>query len=136
MFHALAPPTAEEVAEVARDTAERVRRLLDENDEDGPAGEPSGWHVCCAASAQGISLFGERAGQAPLRLVDPSQARPDEASPKRTGASATSSSTPWTPLASRSDRFKRAQKAIACKRTPRAETLASLPLPTFPTGLP
>jgi hypothetical protein len=77
-FHALAAPSAEEVADVARRTAARVRRLLqrraDEQDDD----EPSGWTVCCAASAQGLSLFGPRAGQPPLRLVDPSQARPDE----------------------------------------------------------
>lgn len=79
VFHPLPAPSADEVAEVARRTAERVRRLLDEADEDEPAGEPSGWHVCCAASAQGLSLFGERAGQPPVRLVDPSQARPDEA---------------------------------------------------------
>ena len=79
VFHALAPPTAEEVAEVARRTAERVLRLLDKDDEEASAEEPSGWHICCGASAQGISLFGERAGQPPLRVVDPSQARPDEA---------------------------------------------------------
>jgi len=41
--------------------------------------DPSAWPVCCAASARGLSLFGERAGQPPLRLVDPSQAPPRRA---------------------------------------------------------
>src|SRR5690606_29291049 len=46
--------------------------------EEQDGAEPSGWAICCSASAQGVSLFGPRAGQPPLRLVDPSQARPDE----------------------------------------------------------
>lgn len=77
-FHPLPPPSAEEVADVARRTAARVRRLLERRADDQDRDEPTGWTVCCAASTQGLSLFGPRAGQTPLRLVDPSQARPDE----------------------------------------------------------
>jgi len=77
-FHPLPAPSAEEVANVARRTAARVRRLLSERIEEQDGAEPSGWAICCSASAQGVSLFGPRAGQPPLRLVDPSQARPDE----------------------------------------------------------
>ena len=80
-FHPLPPPSAEEVADVARRTAVRLHTVLLEQRaeaEEQELAEPSGWTVCCAASAQGLSLFGSRAGQPPLRLVDPSQARPDE----------------------------------------------------------
>ena len=77
-FESLPAPTAAEVADVARRTAERVRRQLEAQQEKDKGHEPTGWQVCCAASARGLSLFGERAGQPPLRLVDPSQARPEE----------------------------------------------------------
>jgi len=78
VFHPLPAPSAEQVADVARRTAARVRTLLERRAEQQDRTEPTGWTVCCAASAQGLSLFGLRAGQPPLRLVDPSQARPDE----------------------------------------------------------
>jgi hypothetical protein len=77
-FQELPAPTAAEVADVARRTAERVRRLLEACEGEDHEDEPTAWKVCCAASARGLSLFGARAGQPPLRLVDPSQARPDE----------------------------------------------------------
>jgi len=82
-FHPLPAPSAEEVSDVARRTAARVRKLLEERIEERDGAEqdeaePSGWAVCCRASAQGLSLFGPRAGLPPLRLVDPSRARPDE----------------------------------------------------------
>jgi hypothetical protein len=77
-FHPLAAPSAAEVAEVARRTAERVRRLLEQRAEAQDLDEPTGWTICCAASAKGLSLFGPRAGQPPLRLLDPRRARPDE----------------------------------------------------------
>src|SRR5690606_18284967 len=76
-FHPLPAPSAQEVAQAARRTAERVRRLLSERTVEHDGAEPSGWAICCSASAQGVSLFGPRAGQPPLRLIDPSQARPD-----------------------------------------------------------
>jgi hypothetical protein len=77
-FHPLPPPSAAEVAEVAQATARRAVRLLELRADERDTAEPTGWTVCCAASAQGLSLFGPRAGQPPLRLLDPSRARPDE----------------------------------------------------------
>ena len=77
-FQAMTAPSAEEVADVARRTAERVRKLLEQRADEQDEDEATGWTVCCTASAQGLSLFGPRAGQPPLRLVDPSRARPDE----------------------------------------------------------
>jgi hypothetical protein len=47
--------------------------LADDGDREALA--PS---ACVAAAAAGTELFGERAGLPALRLVDPSQARPDE----------------------------------------------------------
>ena len=77
-FHPLPPPTAAEVAEVAGRTAERVRRSLEQRgrelgdsfDDEHPA-----LASCYAAAAQGLSLFAVRAGQPPLRLVEPDLAR-------------------------------------------------------------
>jgi len=70
-FHELPTPTAAEVTDVARRTADGVRRLLEAREGEGHEDEPTDWQVCCAASARGLSLFGDRAGQPPLRLVDP-----------------------------------------------------------------
>ena len=93
-FEPLPAPTADEVASVARRTAKRVRRILEER-ERYHDDEPTGWMVCCAASARGLSLFGDRAGEPPLRLVDPSQARPDEPIAKaKTGFTRAASSPP------------------------------------------
>src|SRR5690606_5895215 len=46
--------------------------------QDGTAEEATALTACYAAAAAGTDLFGERAGSPALRLVDPSQARPDE----------------------------------------------------------
>lgn len=82
IFEPLPEPTADEVAEVARRTAERVRRLLERRGrEPGHAfdeHEHPALGSCYAAAAQGLSLFGDRAGQPPLRLVDPDRTRDGE----------------------------------------------------------
>jgi hypothetical protein len=57
VFHALPPPTAAEVAGVARRTAERARRMLEAREGEGHEDEPTAWTVCCAASARGLSLL-------------------------------------------------------------------------------
>ena len=86
LFHALAEPTAEEVAEVAKRTALRVQKILarqgrtldgtgerDAHDEQ-PA-EQLALSACYGAAASGLGLDGDRAGQPFLRIVEPSLAR-------------------------------------------------------------
>lgn len=63
-FHPLPAPSAKQVADVARRTAARVRQLLEQRAVDQAEAEPTGWTVGCAASAQGLSLFGPRAAEA------------------------------------------------------------------------
>jgi len=76
---------------VARRTAARLVKVLRQHGReldpelgvidvaiDTEGDEPSVLSTCYAAAAAGTDLFGERAGSAALRLVDPSQARPDE----------------------------------------------------------
>ena len=81
---AIAPaPSAAEVAEVARRTAERVRRCLERRGRVPGQGfdddrEHTALDSCYSAAARGLALFGERAGQPPLRLVDPGLARDTE----------------------------------------------------------
>jgi hypothetical protein len=89
-FHELPEPTAEDVAEVARRTAERLVQVLKKHgrEVDPELGEvdvcaednteASALTACYAAAAAGTDLFGERAGSPALRLVDPSLARPQE----------------------------------------------------------
>lgn len=91
-FRALPAPSAAEVADVARRTAERVRTILvrhgrsldglfegaaddapDRLSEDEPA-----LAACYGAAAQGVGLFGERAGEPTLRLVRPELGRDGE----------------------------------------------------------
>ena len=82
-FHALAPPTTDEVTEVAVRTAKRVQkvlarhgRLLDDATVDtGPKGEQLALAALVGAAASGLGLTGERAGKPLLRVVDPAKAR-------------------------------------------------------------
>jgi len=55
--HPLPAPSAEQVADVARRTAQRVGQLLEKRAEVQDGAEPSGPTVCCAACAQGLSPF-------------------------------------------------------------------------------
>ena len=83
VFHALAPPTTDEVTEVAVRTAKRVQkvlarhgRLLDDATVDtGPKGEQLALAALVGAAASGLGLTGERAGKPLLRVVDPAKAR-------------------------------------------------------------
>jgi hypothetical protein len=89
VFHELPPPTRDDVERVAARTADRVEkalskrgRSLDGRADDGEAEDPlAGEHPalasCYAASAQGVALSAERAGQPLLRLVASSS--PDRA---------------------------------------------------------
>ena len=91
VFYPLPQPSAEQVADVARRTAERTKKILQNRgyeldpelaevdvlaDDDNTKLTALG--VCYGAAAQGLDLHGQRAGKPSLRLVDPSQARPDE----------------------------------------------------------
>jgi hypothetical protein len=91
VFHELPEPSAAEVLEVAERTAKRLVQVLERHgrqvdsefgeldvSQDGTAEEATALTACYAAAAAGTDLFGERAGSPALRLVDPSQARPDE----------------------------------------------------------
>ncbi len=89
VWHELSPPTRDDVARVAARTADRVERALDKRGrsldgraDDGDAEDPlAGEHPalasCYAASAQGLALDGERAGQPLLRLVSSTSRAPD-----------------------------------------------------------
>jgi hypothetical protein len=85
-FHALDPPSRDEVEDVAARTALRVAKLFAgqgrslEAPADGDpliADEPV-LASCIGAAAGGLGLTGERAGRPLLRLVDPRLSRPDE----------------------------------------------------------
>jgi hypothetical protein len=87
VFHALPAPTEDEVAEVARRTAERVQKILvrhgrsldpDDDAGDDPLAEQPALAGLAAAAARGVDLLGERAGRPTLRLLDPDRARPGE----------------------------------------------------------
>lgn len=83
VFHALPTPSSEEVAELARRTAQRLGRAFEAQgrpspwqcaDDSEPDPEPvsleqPGLFACYEAAARGISVSGERAGQPALRLV-------------------------------------------------------------------
>jgi hypothetical protein len=83
VFHALEAPTAGDVTEVARRTAERTKKILEKHgrtlepggdaggDDDTLVADQPVLAACYAAAAQGLSLTGEREGQPVLRLVDP-----------------------------------------------------------------
>ena len=91
-FRALPAPSAAEVSDVARRTAERTRTILvrhgrsleglfedasdDESDTLGE--EQPALAACYGAAAQGVGLFGDRAGQPTLRLVRPELERAGE----------------------------------------------------------
>jgi hypothetical protein len=91
VFEVLDTPSHREVLAVARRTAERIDRLLQESgrslepqgDEPPPKlllDEP-GLASCYAAAAQGLGVSGERAGKHALRLVLGDQRPPDSAEP-------------------------------------------------------
>jgi hypothetical protein len=87
VFHALSAPTEDDVALVARRTAQRVEKLLlrrgrsldpqSDAGEDPLATEPA-LAATAAAAARGVDLLGERAGRPTLRLLDPQLARTGE----------------------------------------------------------
>ena len=69
-FHALAPPTTEEVHAVAKRMHARLERLCAKHGVRGDADEQaSALAVCMDAAAQDVSLFGERAGERTKKLV-------------------------------------------------------------------
>ena len=69
-FHALAPPTTEEVHAVAKRMHARLERLCAKHGVSGDADEQaSALAVCMDAAAQDVSLFGERAGERTKKLV-------------------------------------------------------------------
>jgi hypothetical protein len=87
----LPQPSAEQVADVARRSAERIRKILQSHGHKldpelgevdvlaaGDDTEPTALSACYGAAAQGLDLLGQRAGKPSLRLVDPTKARPDE----------------------------------------------------------
>jgi hypothetical protein len=88
VFHALPEPNADEVAQVARRTAERIVKLLvklgrsldPEMDElpDALELEHPALAGCYGAAARGIDLLGARAGQPTLRVVEPLAGRLQE----------------------------------------------------------
>jgi hypothetical protein len=87
VFHALPAPTEEEVAEVARRTAERVEKVLLRHGRsldpqldsgDDPLETEPALSSCAGAAARGVDLVGERAGRPTLRLLDPDRARVGE----------------------------------------------------------
>jgi hypothetical protein len=83
VFHPLTTPSAEEVAQIARRTAERLGRVFEAQGRPSPwqaveASEPDpeplsveqpGLFACYEAAARSLSVSGERAGQPVLRLV-------------------------------------------------------------------
>jgi hypothetical protein len=95
-FLALPTPTHADISGVASRTAARVEKILraqgrslDPGLDDGaPPGlchDEPGLAACYAASAQGISVSGERSGKPPLRLIVPLDP-PDPARPRAAGA--------------------------------------------------
>jgi len=92
VFHALPEPSAAEVAEVALRTARRVGKVLkrhgrsleglfegaDESEADTLSEEQLALASCYGAAAKGLGLFGPRAGQPTLRLVQPELGRQGE----------------------------------------------------------
>jgi Putative transposase len=82
-FHALPTPSSEQVADIARRTAQRLARAFEaqgrpspwqptetsEPDPEPVSLEQPGLFACYQAAAQGLSVSGERAGQPALRLV-------------------------------------------------------------------
>ena len=88
VFQALSAPTEQELAEVAKRTALRVKKVLarhgrsldgtSEREDAEPSGEQLSLSALCAAAASGQGLFGERAGKPLLRVVDPKRARSSE----------------------------------------------------------
>lgn len=88
VFHPLSAPTEGELAEVAKRTALRVKKVLarhgrsldgtSEREGAEPSGEQMSLSALCAAAASGQGLFGERAGKPLLRVVDPKRARAGE----------------------------------------------------------
>ncbi len=85
VFHPLAAPTEEELADVAKRTALRVQKVLarhgrsldgtSERKDPETIGGQLSLSALCAAAASGQGLFGERAGKPLLRVVDPKRAR-------------------------------------------------------------
>jgi hypothetical protein len=88
VFHPLSAPTEDELEEVAKRTALRVKKVLarhgrsldgtSEREDAEPSGEQLSLSALCAAAASGQGLFGERAGKPLLRVVDPKRARSGE----------------------------------------------------------
>jgi hypothetical protein len=87
VFHPLPAPTEDEVADVARRTAERVQKVLvrhgrsldpEADAGDDPLSEQPALAGLAAAATRGVDLLGERAGRPTLRLLDPDRARPGE----------------------------------------------------------
>ena len=91
-FRALPAPSPAEVADVARSTAERARAILvkhgrsleelfegaGDDEPDRLTEEQPALAACYGAAAQGVGLFGDRAGQPTLRLVRPELERDGE----------------------------------------------------------
>ncbi len=83
VFHTLPTPTRSEVADIARRTAQRIEKILrahgrsldpamqDSQDDQPPklCSDEPGLAACYAAAARGVAASGDRAGQAPLRLL-------------------------------------------------------------------
>jgi hypothetical protein len=87
VLHALPPPSADDVEEVARRLVSRARKILARHGRtlEEPTSEDEALRAdqpvlasCYQAAAAGQALTGERAGRPVLRLVDPSQAREPE----------------------------------------------------------
>ncbi len=82
-FHALPPPTTDDVTEVAVRTAKRLQKVLARHGrllEDGtvdpsPRAEQLALSALVGAAASGLGLAGERSGKPLLRVVDPEKAR-------------------------------------------------------------
>ena len=80
VFHTLPTPTQAQVAYIARRTAQRIEKILRANgrsldpamqDDEPPklCSDEPGLAACYAAAARGVAASGDRAGQAPLRLL-------------------------------------------------------------------
>ncbi len=89
VFHPLPAPTVDEVADVAKRTALRVKKILerhgrsldgtgDLDTHDAQPSEQLALSACYGAAAAGLGLDGKRAGQPLLRVVDPGRARDAE----------------------------------------------------------
>ncbi len=88
VFHALAAPNTEEIADLATRTAQRVQKILarhgraidgaGESDAEEPHGEQLALAALCGAAAAGHGLTGDRAGEPLLRVVDSARARKTE----------------------------------------------------------